>query len=284
MKRLLFILILIATMTSLRAQRPVKIYPPGSPHGADRVELVPYINDSAKATVIVCPGGSYCWLDYKGEGIEVAQFLQQNGVNAFVLRYRVAGWWAWFSHYRYVARGNRHPDMLNDGQQALAWVHAHAAEYGIDTSFIGIMGFSAGGHLAMSEACYGKPIRPAFVALVYPVVTMSDACVHERSRRGLLGEWGRFSHRLRDSLSLERHIPADCPPIFLINCLDDPIVDYKNSVLLDSALTAHAVPHRYIQYKTGGHGFGVSNVYGTTESRPWRHEFIKWLNQLLLQH
>lgn len=280
MRRALTILLFLACALGLQAQHAIPIYPEGSPHGANRVELVPFPADSGSAAVIVCPGGSYCWLDYKGEGLEVARFLQANGISAFVLRYRVAGWWAWFSHYRLVARGNRHPDMLNDGQQALAWVHAHAAEYGIDTARIGMIGFSAGGHLVMSEACYGTPLRPAFVAPIYPVVTMSADCVHKRSRRGLLGEWGRLDERLRDSLSLERHIPADCPPVFLINCVDDPVVDYHNSVLLDSALTARSVPHRYIQYQTGGHGFGVSDVYGTPESRPWRFEFINWLKQI----
>lgn len=86
--------------------------------------------------------------------------------------------------------------------------------------------------------------------------------------------------RMRDSLSVERHIPEDCPPVFLVNCKDDPVVKYHNSELLDSALTSKGIPHRYIQYQTGGHGFGASNVRGTAECRQWRSEFMKWIKEL----
>ena len=85
---------------------------------------------------------------------------------------------------------------------------------------------------------------------------------------------------MRDSLSLELHVRPDCPPVFLVNCVDDPIVDYHNSELLDSALTANNIAHRYIQYRTGGHGFGMSDTKGTPECRPWKEEFLKWLNAI----
>jgi acetyl esterase/lipase len=84
-------------------------------------------------------------------------------------------------------------------------------------------------------------------------------------------------------LSLERHVPADCPPVFLLNCKDDPIVDYHNSELLDSALTARHAPHIYIQYKTGGHGFGASSKEGTAESRQWRQRFLVWLHGIFAE-
>jgi acetyl esterase/lipase len=126
-----------------------------------------------------------------------------------------------------------------------------------------------------------KLLRPDFVAPIYPVVTLSDSrYVHKRSRRGLLGEWRQFNHRMQDSLSLEKHVPDDCPPVFLCNCINDPIVKYQNSVLLDSALTAHHIPHKYIQYRTGGHGFGADTYLGTDESRQWMSEFIKWLKDI----
>ena len=144
------------------------------------------------------------------------------------------------------------------------------------------MGFSAGGHLVMTGAELFPPSeRPAFVVPVYPVVTMSEPCVHKRSRRALMGDDRKGDLTLRDSLSLERHVPTDCPPVFLINCKDDPVVDYRNSVLLDSALTAMRVPHTYIQYQTGGHGFGVSDVKGSAESRQWRQTFLKWFKQTI---
>jgi acetyl esterase/lipase len=139
------------------------------------------------------------------------------------------------------------------------------------------MGFSAGGHLVMSSVeLFDKSEWPAFVVPVYPVVTMTEPCVHKRSRRALLGESRVRNRRLCDSLSLERHVPDGCPPVFLVNCKDDPTVDYRNSELLDSALTAHHVPHTYIQYKTGGHGFGASDVKGTAECRQWRTAFLEW--------
>ena len=118
--------------------------------------------------------------------------------------------------------------------------------------------------------------KPAFVVPVYPVVTMTHECVHKRSRRGLLGDNKKNNQALRDLLSLEKNVPANCPPVFLINCKDDPIVDYRNSELLDAALTAKNIPHTYIQYTTGGHGFGASETKGTEECREWKNEFLKW--------
>lgn len=238
------------------------------------------VNVAGNKAVIVCPGGSYFWHDMQHEGVEVAEWLRQHGISAFVLKYRTAGWWAFFSHDRYVRRGVRHPDAINDLRQALRYVRAHAMEWNINPDSIGAMGFSAGGHLVMSAAeLLPKAERPAFVAPIYPVVTMTEPCVHKRSRRALLGDSRKNNQRLRDSLSLERHVPDDCPPVFLVNCQDDPIVKYHNSELLDSALTAHQVPHCYIQYKTGGHGFGASDVKGTAECRQWKGEFLKWISK-----
>ena len=152
---------------------------------------------------------------------------------------------------------------------------------GINPNRIGVMGFSAGGHLVMSAAeQLSAAERPAFVVPVYPVVTMVDKCVHKRSRRALLGDSRKNNQQLREKLSLERHVPQDCPPVFLVNCKDDPIVKYRNSELLDSALTSRKIPHRYIQYKTGGHGFGATEHKGTAECRQWKTEFLKWLTAL----
>ena len=147
------------------------------------------------------------------------------------------------------------------------------------------MGFSAGGHLVMSAAeLLPLSERPAFIAPIYPVVTMVDKCVHKRSRRALLGDNKKNNQQLRALLSLELHVPKDCPPVFLVNCIDDPIVKYHNSELLDSALTSLNIPHRYIQYKTGGHGFGATENKGTAESRQWKAEFLNWLKALNLKN
>lgn len=244
-------------------------------------------------SVIVCPGGSYHWLDKDTEGVEVAQWLNSRGITAFVLFYRTAGKAEFVWHTRTLFRGVRHPDMISDAQRSIQWVTEHASDYGIDTRKIGMIGFSAGGHLVMLAACFSSTNfpafsgilsfagrRPAFVAAIYPVVTMNPPYSHRRSRRGLLGDDHQSDRILRDSLSLENHIPADCPPVFLINCKDDPVVDYRNSILLDSALTAHGVNHKYILYNRGKHGFGVSEHYGSPESREWMSEFLKWLQAL----
>lgn len=257
------------------------------------VELYPYLAPgSQNKAVIVCPGGSYLWHDMEAEGHAVGKWLQANGISAFVLHYRTAGFMAYFFHYRYLFRGVRYPDALNDLFQATIYIKEHAQELGVNPDSIGAMGFSAGGHLVMSGAENFRnaankvvvknldKLRLAFVAPIYPVVTMTDPCVHKRSRRALMGDNRKNNKALRDSLSLERHVPNDCPSVFLVNCKDDPIVKYHNSELLDSALTAHGVPHRYIQYQTGGHGFGASEQKGTEECRQWKKEFLNWLNKI----
>ena len=260
------------------------------------VPLTPFLpQQPPRAAVIVCPGGSYSWHDMETEGFLVAQWLRQNGIAAFVLKYRVQGVPAYLTHSRLLFRGRQHPDMLEDVQRAIQWVRENGSLYGLSPSVpLGVMGFSAGGHLAMSSASYADTdflavrgithtasLRPDFVVPVYPVVSLSDACCHKRSRRALLGERRKRNPVMRDSLSLELHVPAHCPPVFLVNCKDDPVVNYRNSELLDSALTAQDIPHRYIQYRTGGHGFGASERKGTPECRQWKEAFLQWLNDLL---
>lgn len=295
MRKLFCIGLLLLLFSSLVAQERLPIWEGYPVHHGKQVTLTPFLaeNNETGISVIVCPGGSYYWLDKENEGDKVAQWLQSNGISAFVLLYRAAGFGAFFWHYRIVFPGKQYPDMITDAQRALQWVREHAEEYRIDPEKVGMMGFSAGGHLVMSAACFNEhdyletagintevSLRPAFVAPIYPVVTMSEDCVHKRSRRALLSEKRQHDSVMCDSLSLERHIPANCPPVFLVNCIDDPVVDYHNSVLLDSALTAHKINHRYVQYHTGGHGFGASDEKGTPECRAWRNEFLNWIKQL----
>ncbi len=255
-------------------------------HNGKQVTLTPFLaeNNTDGTAIIVCPGGSYFWLDEENEGDNVARWLNANGITAFVLRYRVAGLREFIWHYRRVFRGNQHPDMLDDAQRAIVYVKEHSEEYNIDPNRLGIMGFSAGGHLSMSTACYftNEENRPAFAAPIYPVVTMNEPYVHERSRRALLGDRRSKNQIMQDSMSLERHVPDNCPPIFIVNCVDDDIVDYQNSVMLDSALNAKNINHKYVQYQTGGHGFGASETRGTEESRQWKNEFLEWLEEIKL--
>ena len=251
-----------------------------------KVTLTPFLADSARNTgvaVVVCPGGSYSWHDMKTEGTGVAEWLQSEGINAFVLKYRVATIPAYFIGWRVLGIGNKYPDMLTDIEWALREVYEHADEYRIDTAKIGVMGFSAGGHLTMMSYTHNRtPYRPHFLCPIYPVVTLADKSIaHPRSRRGALGVWRQWNKTMQDSLSIERHIPVDCPPVFLVNCMDDPVVHYRNSVLLDSALTDRHIPHRYIQYRTGGHGFGASDTKGTDESRQWKAQFLRWLSDII---
>lgn len=284
MTRFYAILITLIAIADIWAESAIRLYPDAKGEKA-KVTLTPYPADSANNTgiaVIVCPGGSYSWLDMKTEGIGTAQWLQSNGINAYILRYRVANVSAYILGYRIFGIGNKYPDMLLDAKAALKYVYDHSTDYNINTNTIGVMGFSAGGHLTMSSYIYNDtPYKPAFLCPIYPVVTMSDKnYTHKRSRRGALGVWRQYDKTLRDSLSIEQHIDADCPPVFLVNCKDDKTVKYQNSVLLDSALTANNVNHKYIQYNTGGHGFGASDTKGTDESRMWKKEFLEWILNL----
>ena len=279
MRRITYTLLLLTTWLSAFSQ--VNIWEGTS--CKEKVMLTPYLSQGTDdLAIIVCPGGSYFWHDTKTEGDGVARWLQHQGISAFVLDYRTADVPAYIFRYRHVFRGSRYPDPQDDLLQAIRYVKDHAKEYGIDANKVGVMGFSAGGHLAMSAAeFFSVADRPRFVVPVYPVVTMMEDCVHKRSRRGLLGDSRTGNKMLQEQLSLERHVPPDCPPVFLVNCLDDPIVDYRNAVLLDSALTAMNVPHQYYQYQTGGHGFGASEEKGSGECRQWKERFLEWLNTIL---
>lgn len=299
MKRLFLTLLVVSMcLPRLEAQvvaEPIRIWE-GTPVHARNVTLTPYLPDGAWGVpaVIVCPGGSYFWLDIEHEGRMVAEWLCQEGIAAFLLQYRTGGWFDFTFRSRAIFGGNQHPDMISDLQRSLQLVRENWEVFGIDPSMVGAMGFSAGGHLVMSSAeLFGTDflapqgvscqvsLRPDFVAPIYPVVTMEQECVHKRSRRGLLGERRERDVKLRDSLSLEKHVRIDSPPVFLLNCVDDPIVDYRNSNLLDSALTANKVPHIFVQYKIGGHGFGADPSKFSEETKQWQAVFMEWFHELI---
>ena len=98
----------------------------------------------------------------------------------------------------------------------------------------------------------------------------------------MLGEYKRGKAECQDRVSLHNHLPDDCPPVFLVNCKDDPIVDYRNSIKLDEALSAKGISHQYLFFETGGHGFGASETLGSEECRVWKQKFLEWLNKLSL--
>ena len=266
--RKFLVIVLLLLSTVLRAQTVKAFQPEGTP----------------KAAVIVCPGGSYFWLDKEGEGSLVAEWLVSHGIAAYVLHYRTGGWWNFAFHLRALFGGNRHPDMIADLQGAIRLVREQF------DGPVGVMGFSAGGHLVMTAAEFfetdftgkadGIDLRPDFAAAVYPVVSMRESCTHKRSRRGLLGDGHTGNQALRDSLSLELHVRPDTPPVFLLRCDDDPVVDPKNSDLLDAALTEKGVPHRYVKYSVGGHGFGADKEKFTEETARWQAAFLDWIEEI----
>ena len=282
--------LLLALGLALGAGAQEKIWE-GTACKASQVTLTAYLPEGTpRAAVIVCPGGSYHWLDPHAEGDMVGEWLQREGYAAYVLRYRVAGKFEFVAKYRSFFRGNRHPDMICDLQRAIQLVRERYQ------GPVGVMGFSAGGHLAMSGAelfgtnflsRYGiEPkvsLRPDFVAPVYPVVTLRDSrYVHRRSRLGLLSEPRVKNQALMDSLSLELHVQPNTPPVFLVSCQDDPVVDYHNALLLDSALTVKHIPHRFLQFETGGHGFGADPSRQNEETSTWQQAFLDWLKLLRL--
>ncbi len=271
----------------------IRIWGEGTRHHASQALLTAYPCEGSSISVIVCPGGSYYWLDIDNEGKLVARQLNAAGISAYVLSYRVGGITPFIFHRGLVFRGKRHPDMIADLQRAISLVRSGAAGEPAPEK-LGVMGFSAGGHLAMCSACFfdtdfpkgqtGAPsrtsLKPDFVAALYPVVTMDEPYVHRRSRRGLLGEGRVYSGSMRDSLSVEKKVRDDCPPVFLLNTEDDRVVDWQNSALLDSALTARGVPHEYRRFETGGHGFGSNDELGSAQTRGWMRLFVDWLGRL----
>jgi len=277
LRRVAMVLFCIGVSMQVSAREFLKEFKPSHPNGT---------------AVIVCPGGSYFWHDFCYEGDSVATWLAANGITAYVLNYRTSGGFSFVSHYRWLFSGAEHPRMLGDVQDAIVYLRRNADILGINPNRIGVMGFSAGGHLALMAAAFynsgyttrtaSLPLerRPNFIAPIYPVVSMSNAVTHRRSRRGLLGEVHKNNKALRDSLSMEKHAKEICCPVFLLNCEDDDVVDYRNSVLMDSALTAAGKPHKYIRYKKGGHGFGHHTEVFTEETKHWPGEFLNWLRQV----
>jgi acetyl esterase/lipase len=242
----------------------VLLWPDGAPGalGAepeDKPKITIYRAPSERrngAAAIVCPRGSYARLASDHEGRQVAESLNGFGVSAFVLQYRVGP--------RY-----RHPAPLLDVQRALRLVRSRAEELGIDRRRVGLVGFSAGGHLASTAGTRfddGKkdaadPVeregcRPAFLVLGYPVITMTGAYVHESSRRNLLGD--APAPALLDELSTEKHVTAETSPTFLFHTAEDPGVPVENSLAFFSALRARGVPAELHVFQRGKHGVGLA--------------------------
>jgi len=207
--------------------------------------------------VVVCPGGGYRALASNHEGRQVASYLNSLGVAAFVLRYRLGP--------RY-----HHPIELGDAQRAIRVLRSHAADWRLDPARIGIMGFSAGGHLAMTASTRfdsGAPgaadavdranSRPDFAILGYPVISMTEEWTHKGSRTHLLGE--NFDPELAKSLSGERAVTKETPPTFLFQTNEDTAVPAENAVHYYLALRKAGVPSEMHVFEKGPHGVGLAN-------------------------
>jgi acetyl esterase/lipase len=229
--------------------------------------------------VIICPGGGYVRLAVNKEGTELARRLNALGVAAFVLKYRLA-------EYGY-------PAPLRDVLRAVRIVRSRAAELGVRADRIGVLGASAGGHLAacagtLFDAPEGRTgaaldatsARPDFLVLLYPVITMTDPFAHAGSRRALLGE--NPSAALVERLSVEKQVTARTPPTFIVHTLEDASVPVENSLLFFQALRRAGVPAELHVYEKGPHGFGTRAGLGPASSWPERLEewmrFHGWLD------
>ncbi|MBN2068016.1 MAG: alpha/beta hydrolase [Opitutales bacterium] len=239
--------------------------------------LVMYPAPKEKATgtaVIICPGGGYWGLAIEHEGDKIAKWLNELGVTAFVLNYRLPD---------DSIMENKSIGPLQDAQKALRLVRRHSAEWGIVPDRIGIMGFSAGGHLASTlsthynEKVY-EPIdatsaRPDFSVLIYPVISMSSEITHGGSRQFLLGE--NPSENKVNHFSNELQVSENTPPAFLVHSMNDGTVPVENSIRYALALKQAEVPCELHIYETGGHGYGMG--WSNETESTWPQACKKWL-------
>ncbi len=263
---------------------PVLLWPDGAPGALgdaerDRPTLTPYLPgpspSGAIPALIICPGGSYAGLA-EHEGRDYAMFLAGNGMAGFVLKYRLG------------PNGYRHPAMLQDAARAVRMVRARAAEWGIDPGRVGIIGSSAGGHLASTLLTHfdagdpraADPIdrlssRPDLGILCYAVITMGPL-THQGSRANLLGE--DPSPEMVRLLSNELQVTPDTPPCFIWHTWEDKVVPAENSLMFAEALKRCGVPFDLHIYQKGGHGIGLGvPEKGRGEPHPWTRDLIFWL-------
>jgi acetyl esterase/lipase len=259
----------------------ILLWPNGAPgamgnEDIDKPSLTIYpVNGAEKVptAVIICPGGSYMHLSMEKEGADVAKWLNERGITAFVLKYRLGP--------KY-----HHPIEMEDGQRAIRWVRLHAKEYGYEEKRIGIWGFSAGGHLASTTGTHfdagktdaGDPIdwqssRPDFMILAYPVITFTTPYLHQLSRDNLLGK--DPDPALIELLSNEKRVTADTPPTFLFHTTEDKTVSVENSVYFYLALRKSGVRAEIHIYEKGNHGLGLAP--GDPVVKSWPDRLADWL-------
>ena len=230
------------------------------------------------AAVVICPGGGYGVIASGLEGYPIAEKLNEAGITAFVLKYRLP-----------TTKGAefKHPVPLSDALRAIQWVRYHASEYKLDPKRIGIMGFSAGGHLAASAGTlYSKysfgtggiaqvSSRPDFMCLGYPVISTQKEIAHGCVRHPLTAG---FSPEQLAEMSCELNVTAQTPPAFLLHAKDDKGVLPQNSMVMHEALKQQGIATELKLYEQGGHGFGLGRK--GTDSAQWMGDFIDWLSSM----
>lgn len=233
----------------------------------------PVLEGTPHPAVIICPGGGYRTLAMRREGFLIAQEFNRVGISAFVLRYRLG------------SEGYKHPAMISDLQQALAIVRENALIWHIDPDKIGVVGFSAGGHLAATATVYSEEnystrlnltgekysVRPNFAILAYPVITMDNKWTHFGTKFQLLGS--NPSPELVRLLSCENYVTEKTPPVFLVHAEDDITVPIENSKIFYQRLQEKNVPSELYIYQSGRHGFGV-------KKREWFERCLEWLSEI----
>src|SRR5215469_5096094 len=227
---------------------------------------------SKGVAVVICPGGGYSILAAGHEGNDVAKEFNKAGITAFVLRYRIP---------KDECMADKAFVPLMDAQQAIWYVRTHAKQYGVDEHKIGIIGFSAGGHLASTAGTHFNPVRketagvnlrPDFMLLIYPVISLNDSIGHSGSRENLLGKMP--DEKLKHLFSNEEQVNSQTPPTFLVHASDDDGVNPENSIWFYQALLKNKVPAELHLYEHGGHGFGLRN---TTTKEDWFASCIDWM-------
>lgn len=228
--------------------------------------LYVYNADPSKATgqaVVICPGGGYAKLSMDQEGFLMAQWLAKNGIAAFVLEYRLP---------------NAHKEVpLEDTVEAIRTVRKKAKKYNVDPSKVGIMGFSAGGHLAASASNIpAVKDRPNFSILFYPVVIANHYTSHVGSFRNLLGKG--FNQADADDFSMEKLASENTPPTILLLSDDDTTVPAAGAAMYYAALRYHGVKAAMYVFPEGGHGWGNYDKF--SYQKEWQHLLLRWLNEL----
>lgn len=228
-------------------------------------------------SVIICPGGGYTILAWNKEGTKVAEEFNKWGVTAFILRYRLPD---------DTTMIDRSIAPLQDAQQAVRLLRTNATDWGIDKNKIGIMGFSAGGHLAATAATHftfkadkanidTTSVRPDFAILIYPVISFDTSFAHIGSRNKLIGD--KAPADKIEFFSNELQVTSKTPPTFLVHAGDDKAVPVENSIRFYQACIRHKVPVEMHLYPKGGHGFGLNN---TTTTDNWMERLRNWLSKL----